>query len=134
MNRLIWSGLGLCPLLRPPDAREVFAGRWPVVLPRTESGRQQGHGKRRTHPATRGSKRTAPGLHCPNHALLSSCAARRMPLPPIVPGSISDPWPPRRRAPPHASAVPMRGDPPPASRRASASSLCLHPAVKLIFR
>jgi hypothetical protein len=37
---------------------------------------------------------------------------------PPAPESISAPWPPRRRAPPHAPAVTLHDDSPPASQRA----------------
>jgi hypothetical protein len=39
--------LGLYPLMCPSDGLRIFSARWPVVLPRTESGRKQGRGDRR---------------------------------------------------------------------------------------
>ena len=123
MKRPIWSGSGLYPLLHPHDAREVSLAVGPSCSLRPSDGERAAararRAARRTHPAPRPSKCTAPGLHRSNHALLSSCAARRRgrrePHASSADSagsmSISAPWPPRRRAPPHAPAVPLRGDP-----------------------
>jgi len=113
---------GSLPATMPIRQLAMFLGPLARRAPSRRVGGSKGTASgeaTRTQPAARASKRAAPGLHRPNHALLWSCAASRrgrrepMPLLPIVPGSmsISAPWPPRRRAPPHAPAVPLRGDP-----------------------